>query len=279
MRTTTRTQLSSAAKDQLFWTSNDTHHRLPVFASGNAFVPANFDSLLVQSFFSSLTPLLCERLVCGSKSQMCFQVPVPEPFVDRYFVDLYRTLLSRGITCMAIYRAAAPEDKSVLPFVYTCPRAETVLREKDRLFLYCSPDGLRLLTARAYNSNMRGSISLSDDSLVKPLIQRNVGSITTFALSSTLAQLVLRKAKENKRANDQDEEENEAAAGGATQTSVVNTEAKSSTETAASSFSLRSSISKIFEMTSQAKETGVTLLGGGATRSTTGSGQQESKNV
>ena len=40
---------------------------------------------------------------------------------------------------LGIYRAAFATDKSILPFVMMCPRPDTVLRAKDRLFVYCNP--------------------------------------------------------------------------------------------------------------------------------------------
>lgn len=42
-------QKVQAAKDiDAFWTMYDTHHMLPVFASGRAFVPTTFDSIMFQ---------------------------------------------------------------------------------------------------------------------------------------------------------------------------------------------------------------------------------------
>jgi hypothetical protein len=45
----------------VFWTVSDTHHSLPVFASGRAFVPLTFDSLIVQvgTFVFSCFQFVC----------------------------------------------------------------------------------------------------------------------------------------------------------------------------------------------------------------------------
>lgn len=75
-----------------FWDAADTHHMLPIFTSARAYVPSSFESLLIQSFFSVLTPLICEKLVCGQAGQTVFQYEVPREMVGRKFIELYRLL-------------------------------------------------------------------------------------------------------------------------------------------------------------------------------------------
>jgi hypothetical protein len=77
-------------KEETFWDATDTHHMLPVFASARAYVPSSFMSLLVQSFFSVLTPLICEKLVCGQTGQSVVQIALPQKLTGRKFLDLYR---------------------------------------------------------------------------------------------------------------------------------------------------------------------------------------------
>ncbi len=79
-----------ANKEESFWDATDTHHMLPVFASARAYVPSSFMSLLVQSFFSVLTPLICEKLVCGQTGQSVIQIALPAKLIGRRFLDLYR---------------------------------------------------------------------------------------------------------------------------------------------------------------------------------------------
>ena len=62
--------------DDTFWTIDDSINVLPVFASGNAYVPNTIDSLLVMSFYDSFVPRLSELLICGSNVQTLMQVPV-----------------------------------------------------------------------------------------------------------------------------------------------------------------------------------------------------------
>jgi len=114
-------------------------HELPVFASGQGFVPSTIDAIIANSFFDRYTPLICERLVCGQDRQTTYQIPVPTPFHGRPFMDAFRAFLSRGVAVLAVYRAPTAEDGALLPYVCTCPRSDMMLRENDKFFVYCNP--------------------------------------------------------------------------------------------------------------------------------------------
>jgi len=81
-----------------FWGSMDTHHVMPVFAAGRAFVPTAFDAIFIQSFFSSYSLQTCEKLVSGDEAQMMMKMKVPSSFLDRTYVDLFRALNVRGVS-------------------------------------------------------------------------------------------------------------------------------------------------------------------------------------
>ncbi len=61
---------------------------------------------------------------------------------------------------MGVYRSPDAEEKSVLPFVITCPKPDLVVRPADKLFVYCNP--LELNTALECCLNM-DFINLYDD--------------------------------------------------------------------------------------------------------------------
>ena len=44
-----------------------------------------------------MSPQLIETLVCGQKYQSMFQVQLPEAFIGRFFVDVYRSFLARHV--------------------------------------------------------------------------------------------------------------------------------------------------------------------------------------
>lgn len=85
-----------------FWDATDTHHMLPVFASGRAYVPSCFETLLVQSFFGILTPLLCETLVCGQNGQCVQSVDMPSTLNGRRFIDLLRLFARNRVQTLCI---------------------------------------------------------------------------------------------------------------------------------------------------------------------------------
>lgn len=89
---TSNTVQQQGNEESRFWDATDTHHMLPVFASARAYVPSSFESLLVQSFFGVLTPLICEKLVCGQAGQIVLQADVPAKLVGRKFLDLFRSM-------------------------------------------------------------------------------------------------------------------------------------------------------------------------------------------
>ena len=125
-----------------FWDATNTHHTLPVFSAGRAFVPSTYDSLLCQSFFGSLTPILCEKLITGQRHQTVYQILVPSIFIGRIYQDLFRAFVSRHLMPIGLYRATDHEAKSSLPFVYICPPFDAKLRSGDRMYVFGSPHRL-----------------------------------------------------------------------------------------------------------------------------------------
>ena len=92
----------SSQDDNSFWDATDTHHVLPVFASARTYVPSSFESLLVQSFFGVLTPLICEKLVCGQAGQSVVQISMPTSLVGRIFVDMFRIFSYHHVSAITI---------------------------------------------------------------------------------------------------------------------------------------------------------------------------------
>jgi hypothetical protein len=124
-------------KENKLWDALTTHHMLPVFAAAKAFVPTSFESLLVQSFYLSLTPVICEKLVCGQVDQIIIQVALPAVLDGHPFVNLFRLMMNYKVLCLGLYRSAnSATSGSLLPYVFLAPSGSTVLRAQDRVFLY-----------------------------------------------------------------------------------------------------------------------------------------------
>jgi hypothetical protein len=111
-------QISGAGIEK-FWDAMDSHHVLPVFASGTAYIPSCFESLLVSNWYSKITPILCEKFIVGQGSQSFALVPIPKDLVGRLFMDIFRVFLSNGVLCIGIFRA--PQGQAVLPYVFLSP--------------------------------------------------------------------------------------------------------------------------------------------------------------
>ena len=151
-----------------FWDLHGTHHVLPVFAAGRSYVPSSFDTLLCSSFFSSLAPLMCERLVCGEGSQTVFQEQVPGPYFDHMFVDLFRAFRSRSILVLGLYRSSSKSTGSALPYVFTSPWAGTVLRAGDMVYLYGHPKTITNAIeeiSKSFVKNVKGNLGLASSVL------------------------------------------------------------------------------------------------------------------
>lgn len=121
--------------EQLF-DATETHHVLPVFAAGQAFVPSCFETLLVQSFYIVLTPIICEKLVSGQLSQTVVQVAIPPALLTRKYVDVFRLFMSQRVLCIGLYRAAQKKFGALLPYVYLTPPGDTTLYPEDMLFCF-----------------------------------------------------------------------------------------------------------------------------------------------
>jgi len=117
----------------------DSHHVLPVFASAKAFMPSSFESLLVQSFYVKLTPIICEKFVIGQLVQTVMQIAIPKELVGRRFIDLYRLFLLNQVLCFGLFRAPQFKLGATLPYVYIAPPSQTILNANDRVYAFGSP--------------------------------------------------------------------------------------------------------------------------------------------
>ena len=86
-----------ASASTSFWDATNTHHILPVFASGIAFVPSTFDTILCQSFYNTLIPSLCEAMVCGQNHKSIFLIKVPPNYIGMKFGNIFRAFNSRNV--------------------------------------------------------------------------------------------------------------------------------------------------------------------------------------
>ena len=125
------------------WDAMDTHHVLPVFASAKAYVPSSFESLLVQSFYVKLTPIICEKFVCGQLTQTMTSQLVPKELIGRRFIDIFRLYIAHQVLCLGLYRAAQPSMGATIPYLYVSPPHKTILASGDYVYVYSNQASLR----------------------------------------------------------------------------------------------------------------------------------------
>ena len=136
------------AEKQL-WEQLDRYNILPVYASARVFVPASFETLLVQSFYVKLTPLICEKFVCGQLGQTFQQVAVPIALAGRKFLDSYRVFLANCVLCLGLYRAPIRHSGALIPYVYISPFPDDTVYEDDKIFVYGSHQNINRALCQA----------------------------------------------------------------------------------------------------------------------------------
>jgi len=130
--------VDASAEEKVLWETIDTHHIFPVYASARVFVPSSFETLLVQSFFVKLTPVICERLICGQLSQTVMQVSLPEGMEEKKFIHIFRAFSCCNVICLGLYRAPREDMGALLPYVFNAPPKDTVMHKGDKVFLFGS---------------------------------------------------------------------------------------------------------------------------------------------
>ena len=122
--------------EKKLWEIMNSHHVFPVFACARAFQPSSFESLLVQSFYVKLTPVICEKFICGQVGQTVVQVGLPPKWVGRIFLDIFRIFCHHQVLCFGIYRYPQASLGAIVPYVYLSPPVDVILHEKDKVYLF-----------------------------------------------------------------------------------------------------------------------------------------------
>jgi len=132
----TATEEKKALHEKQLWEVMNSHHVFPVFACARAFQPSSFESLLVQSFYVKLTPVICEKFICGQLGQTVVQVPLPPRWACRTFLDIFRIFCHHQVLCFGIYRHPQASLGAIVPYVFLSPPIDVVLHEKDKVYLF-----------------------------------------------------------------------------------------------------------------------------------------------
>ena len=135
--------------EKMLWEQVDNYNIFPVYASARVFVPSSFETLLVQSFYIKLTPLICEKFVCGQLGQTFQQADVPIALAGRQFLDLYRLFLANNVLCMGLYRSPIKHSGALIPYVFISPPPDAIVYEDDKIFVFGSHQNINRALCQA----------------------------------------------------------------------------------------------------------------------------------
>ena len=125
-----------------FWDATNSHHVLPVFASGTAFVPSTFDTILCQSFYNTLCPIICDALVCGQENKLHIVCKCPKILLVaslRTYSELLYLVTSWYWVCTALVQLKRCHSCICL---YLSPKHSTV-RKDDKLYVVANLEVLK----------------------------------------------------------------------------------------------------------------------------------------
>ncbi|EQC42791.1 hypothetical protein SDRG_00512 [Saprolegnia diclina VS20] len=128
-----------------------SHHAILAFyAAGYGVSTDVFDSLLCQSFFTPELIRFTQELLCMDQryvgdddghivvSSSLNQISLPSTFAGKTFGDLFGYLLAfESVVAIGLYRDT--DSASSLPYVYTVPKRDVILRKDDLVFVLAQP--------------------------------------------------------------------------------------------------------------------------------------------
>ncbi|KAK9763051.1 hypothetical protein K7432_010629 [Basidiobolus ranarum] len=121
----------------------------PVYAAGRTLICSSLDSIIFEAYHNeSIISIVSQFLGIRYKqdfddmqsrgvasSYLCLD-PLPEGFMGKSWLDLYRKLtLSGGIIPVGILRAPNPDFGNQLPFVFTNPVPSVLLKPGDQIYV------------------------------------------------------------------------------------------------------------------------------------------------
>jgi hypothetical protein len=109
-----------------------------------ALLPSSFESLIVQSFYVKISPIIVEKLVCGQLRQTCHQINLPHKLEGKKFIDLFRIFLYHNVLCFGLFRAPQKLLQATTSYVFVSPPPDTVVCEDDKLFLFGTSEDIKI---------------------------------------------------------------------------------------------------------------------------------------
>jgi hypothetical protein len=123
-----------------------------LFSAGEVYISSIIDTLTCQAFYNPHIVTILHQLLTGGKNNSNFtmrgicenvglqssnlwQMPIPERFISKTFVELFTQLAEEeNLITLGLYRLPGANDNDH-PYVYTNPKPDTRLTHRDRIFV------------------------------------------------------------------------------------------------------------------------------------------------
>ena len=140
-----------------------------VFSSGEVYINSIIDSLTAQAYYNKHIVTIVHQLLTGGKKagnstirKICedvglkssnfWQTDIPEKFINKTFGELYDEFCENNLVILGIYRLPGARDNNT-GYIYTKPKAETIITHRDKVFVLASNYGLKSYFHEDINKN------------------------------------------------------------------------------------------------------------------------------
>ena len=160
-----------------------------VFSAGEVYVSSIIDTLTCQAYYNKHIVTIIHQLLTGGKnasnstlrsicenvglkSSNLWQMPIPEKFINKTFLDLYREFCEKNLIALGLYRLPGARDNSNA-YVYTKPTPETRLTHRDRIFVLGidSIQNYHFEEEQQKGNNEQGDIEVEENSKTDEVIE------------------------------------------------------------------------------------------------------------
>lgn len=155
--------------------NNKTFETTSLFASGEVYISSIIDTLTCQAYYNPHIVTVLHQLLTGGKNNLnpgikgvcdnvglkqsnLWQIPIPEEFINKEFVDLYVYLAEEAnIIALGLYRLSGAQDNESA-YVYTNPEKNTRLSHRDKVFVLGIENLNSFLSKHNLNKSQKDSI-------------------------------------------------------------------------------------------------------------------------
>ena len=149
--------------------NNVVYNITSVFSSGEVYINSLIDTLTAQAYYNKHIVTIIHQLLTGGKKsgnstirKICedvglkssnfWQTDIPEKFINKTFGKLYDEFCENNLVILGMYRLPGARDNNT-GYIYTKPKAETIITHRDKVFVLASSSGLKSYFNEDINKN------------------------------------------------------------------------------------------------------------------------------